>query len=569
MRLFSSIEAAVRYLISNLSVDLGEETKTPAALLAAALGGSPEDYREVVLERRSLDARHKGAIRFLMTLSAETELNLGSVAAPAGVKVELAAVPVDWSVASVRQQPRVVVVGTGPAGTFCALRLLDYGIAPIVLERGPSMEERVRQVNRLWEEGVLDPTANAQFGEGGAGTFSDGKLTTRIGHPAIRYVLETFVRFGADPRVLYLAKPHVGTDVIRRCAVLMRRSAESRGAEYRFKARLVDLRVQDGAVCGVVLESGEEIPCDAVVLAPGHSARDTFEMLHRHGIAMRQKAFAMGVRIEHPQDFINQVQYGSRMAHPSLPAADYKLVCNLGSDRAAYSFCMCPGGEVIQCASESGGVVVNGMSNAKRDSGFANAGLVAKVNPADFTFSAAGSRPRSGPLGRPIAHRPNQSRISSGPRPPASCRARASGPMRSRRISASACQGLCRTSSWQACRSSSRRCAALPAGKPSSWASKAAPAAPSSCSVPRMARAPAILASIPVERERVSPEASPVPPWTVSGWRSGSPGKREHQSSCPSSAGSSPRTAVRSNLPLDVTETSQRGFILVSRIILT
>ena len=374
----------MRYLISNLSVDLGQESKALALLLAAALGGSPDEFRETVLERRSLDARHKGSIRFLMTLSVETDLDLSAIPFPPGVSVGPAPAPVAWSVASVHRKPRVVVVGTGPAGTFCALRLLDYGITPILLERGPSLAERIHQVNRLWREGVLDPTANAQFGEGGAGTFSDGKLTTRIGHPAIRYVLETFVRMGADPSVLYLAKPHVGTDVIRRCTLLMRRSAEGRGAEYRFKARLVDLRVQDGAVCAAVLESGEELPCDAVVLALGHSARDTFEMLHRHGVAMRQKAFAMGVRIEHPQEFINRAQYGPLSAHPSLPVADYKLVCNLGLHRAAYSFCMCPGGEVIQCASEEGGVVVNGMSNAKRDSGFANSGLVAKVNTADF-----------------------------------------------------------------------------------------------------------------------------------------------------------------------------------------
>lgn len=384
MRLFSSAEAAVRYLISNLPVDLGQESKALSLLLAAALGGSPDAYRRAVFERRSLDARHKGSIRFLMTLGVETDLNLAAVSLPSGVKVEPAPAPVSWSVACVNRKPRVVVVGTGPAGTFCTLRLLDYGITPIILERGPSMEERIRQVNRLWSEGVLDPCANAQFGEGGAGTFSDGKLTTRIGHPAIRYVLEAFVRFGADSRVLYLAKPHVGTDVIRKCAVLMRKEAEGRGAEYRFRTRLADLRAKGGTVRAAVLDSGEEIPCDAVVLAPGHSARDTFEMLHRHGVAMRQKAFAMGVRIEHPQELINRAQYGPFATHPSLPVADYKLVCNLGLHRAAYSFCMCPGGEVIQCASEEGGVVVNGMSEAKRDSGFANSGLVAKVNIADF-----------------------------------------------------------------------------------------------------------------------------------------------------------------------------------------
>ncbi len=374
----------MRHLISNLPVDLGQESAPLGQILRGALGGRPEDYLEPVLERRSLDARHKGAIRFLVTLSFGTARSLDGITLPAGAKLEPAPATVGWSVASVAHKPRVVVVGTGPAGTFCALRLLDYGIEPVVLERGPAMDERVRAVERLWREGVLDPTANAQFGEGGAGTFSDGKLTTRIGHPAIRYVLETFVRHGADPRVLYLAKPHVGTDVIRKCAVLMRQEAIRRGAEYRFRSPLVDLRVQEGRVVAAVLERGEELPCDALVLAPGHSARDTFEMLHRHGVTMRQKAFAMGVRIEHPQVLIDRAQYGTQAGHPSLPVADYKLVHNLGPHRAAYSFCMCPGGEVIQCASEEGGLVVNGMSNARRDSGFANSGLVAKVNTEDF-----------------------------------------------------------------------------------------------------------------------------------------------------------------------------------------
>jgi hypothetical protein len=304
---------------------------------------------------------------------------------PGGLKLELAPLAVPYAVSPPRRRPRVVVVGSGPAGTFCALRLLDYGLEPVVLERGPAMGERVKAISGLWKDGVLDPEANAQFGEGGAGTFSDGKLTTRIGHPATRYVLETFVRFGANPRILYLAKPHVGTDVIRRCAVLIRKEAEARGAEYRFKSQLVDVRFDaQGRVRAVVLGSGEEIACEALVLAPGHSARDTFEMLHRHGVAMRQKPFAMGVRVEHPQDLIDRSQYGPSAGNPALPAADYKLVCNFGLNRAAYSFCMCPGGEVTQCSSEPGCVVVNGMSNEKRDSGFANSGLVAKVNTSDF-----------------------------------------------------------------------------------------------------------------------------------------------------------------------------------------
>ncbi|WP_257309856.1 NAD(P)/FAD-dependent oxidoreductase [Geothrix fuzhouensis] len=375
----------MRYLLSNLPLNLGEEALDLAKPLAHALGGGPKDYRAVTLERRSLDARHKGAIRFLTALSFETDRRLELGQLPGGLKLDPATELAPYAVVPPPRRPRVVVVGSGPAGTFCALRLLDYGIEPIVLERGPAMGERVKAIAGLWKDAVLDPEANAQFGEGGAGTFSDGKLTTRIGHPATRYVLETFVRFGANARVLYLAKPHVGTDVIRRCAVLIRKEAEARGAQYRFRARLEDVRFDDrGCVRAAVLADGEEIPCEALVLAPGHSARDTFEMLHGHGVAMRQKPFAMGVRVEHPQDLIDRSQYGPSAGHPSLPAADYKLVCNFGLNRAAYSFCMCPGGEVIQCSSEPGGVVVNGMSNEKRDSGFANSGLVAKVNTADF-----------------------------------------------------------------------------------------------------------------------------------------------------------------------------------------
>ena len=375
----------MRYLLSNLPLNLGEEALDLAKPLARVLGGAAKDYHAVRLERRSLDARHKGAIRFLTALSFESgrPFELGPM--PGGLKLETAPPEAPYAVAQPPRKPRVVIVGSGPAGTFCALRLLDYGIEPIVLERGPAMGERVKAVTGLWQDAVLDPEANAQFGEGGAGTFSDGKLTTRIGHPATRYVLEAFVRFGANPRILYLSKPHVGTDVIRRCAVLIRKDAEARGAQYRFQSRLTDVRFDSsGRVCVAVLAGGEEIPCEALVLAPGHSARDTFEMLHGHGVAMRQKPFAMGVRVEHPQDLIDRSQYGPSAGHPSLPAADYKLVCNFGLNRAAYSFCMCPGGEVIQCSSEAGGVVVNGMSNEKRDSGFANSGLVAKVNTTDF-----------------------------------------------------------------------------------------------------------------------------------------------------------------------------------------
>ncbi len=374
----------MRFLLSNLSLPLGDEKRPIDQLLSEALGGGPEDYRDAVLLRQSLDARHKCNIRFLVTLGFETARNLEGLPLPTGARLDPAPPEVLFSVDPAPKRPRVVVVGTGPAGTFCALRLLDYGITPILLERGAEMPERVRAANRLWTDGILDETSNAQFGEGGAGTFSDGKLTTRIGHPAIAYVIDTFVNHGASPKVRYLAKPHVGTDVIRGCMVRLRKAMIARGAEYRFKQKLVDFKVVDGRITAAILDSGEELPCDALVLATGHSARDTMEMLHRQGVAMRPKAFAMGLRIEHSQELIDRTQYGPSRGHESLPPADYKLVHNFDVARSAYSFCMCPGGHVIQCSSEAGGIVVNGMSNAKRDSGYANSGLVAKVNPVDF-----------------------------------------------------------------------------------------------------------------------------------------------------------------------------------------
>jgi len=374
----------MRYLLSNLPLPIGREASSLTGVLADALGLPESNFSRARLERRSLDARHKGSIRFLISVSFDSSMEVPEGSVPLGLQLTLAPPALPFLVNPLSRKGKVVIVGSGPAGTFCALRCLDYGLQPIILERGPSMSDRVQGINALWKDAQLKPNANAQFGEGGAGTFSDGKLTTRIGHPATRYVIDTFVRFGAHPRISYLAKPHVGTDVIRKCSVLIRKDAEKRGAIYRWNAKLVDLEVTQGKVTGAIPENGEIISCDALVLAPGHSARDTFEMLHHRGVAMKQKPFAMGVRIEHPQDLIDKAQYGPNRGHPSLPPADYKLVCNLGLNRATYSFCMCPGGEVTQCTSEEGACVVNGMSNEARDSGFANSGLVAKVNTSDF-----------------------------------------------------------------------------------------------------------------------------------------------------------------------------------------
>jgi uncharacterized FAD-dependent dehydrogenase len=277
----------------------------------------------------------------------------------------------------------------GPAGLFASLRLVERGVKPIILERGKAVEERIADVMSFWNHGLLDVESNVQFGEGGAGTFSDGKLTTRVRDPNAGYVLEKLVSFGAPPEIRFLAKPHVGTDRLRKVLVNLRRHLLTSGADIRFCTRLTDLVIQDGQVRGVLLSSGEEIPCDAVVLAPGNSARDTFDMLHRRGVALAAKPFAVGLRVEHPQELINRIQYGPQ-PNPHLPPADYALTYTAADGRAVYSFCMCPGGVVMAGSSEEGGVVTNGMSDYGRNAANANSALVVSVTPADF--------PGTGPL---------------------------------------------------------------------------------------------------------------------------------------------------------------------------
>jgi uncharacterized protein len=279
---------------------------------------------------------------------------------------------------------KIVVAGMGPAGLFAALRLTAYGIAPVLIERGKPVEERVRDVQAFWGKGVLDPESNVQFGEGGAGTFSDGKLTTRVRDANMDYILRELVRFGAPEDILYLAKPHIGTDRLRGVVANIRRHLEDQGVTIRFSTRLTDIISGGGRLSAVVLNDREEYSCDMLVLAPGHSARDTYRMLRERGIRIEPKPFAVGVRVEHPQELINRIQYGMP-SHPMLPPADYALAWNnTRTGRSAYSFCMCPGGEVVAGSSEEGGVVTNGMSIYSRSSPRANSALVVTVGSGDF-----------------------------------------------------------------------------------------------------------------------------------------------------------------------------------------
>lgn len=278
-----------------------------------------------------------------------------------------------------------VIIGMGPAGLFCGLMLARHGYRPILLERGEDVDTRRKKVDRFWETGTLDFRSNVQFGEGGAGTFSDGKLNTLVKDPAKRgqLVLETFCEFGADPAILYQSKPHIGTDVLEGIVKNMREEILRLGGEIRFACQVTDFEIRDGRVNAVITESGERILTKAVVLAIGHSARDTFAMLHSHGVPMSQKAFAVGLRVQHPQAMINLSQYGREDAG-KLGAASYKLTRQTGSGRGVYSFCMCPGGYVVNASSEPGHLAVNGMSYHDRSGSNANSALIVTVTPEDF-----------------------------------------------------------------------------------------------------------------------------------------------------------------------------------------
>jgi hypothetical protein len=339
--------------------------------------------------RRSLDARKKPQLVFVYTLRfsldvPSTELSRVLARVP-GLKEALPEVPVLWSKPAKTLKSRPVVIGSGPAGYFAALALARRGYAPLVLERGDSVEERSRKVQRFWSTGKLDTESNVQFGEGGAGTFSDGKLTTRIQDRRITDVLETFVKHGAPSEILYLAKPHIGTDILKKVVKGIRGEIESLGGEIRFRAKVTGLTLSSGRLQKVIVNGQEEISAETVILAIGHSARDVYAFLYDLDIALEKKAFAVGLRVEHPQSLINQSQYGVE-EHPHVGPADYQLTYqDVKTGRGAYAFCMCPGGKVVAAASEEGGVVTNGMSEYQRDTNLANSAIVVTVGAGDFS----------------------------------------------------------------------------------------------------------------------------------------------------------------------------------------
>lgn len=280
---------------------------------------------------------------------------------------------------------RPVIVGTGPAGLFCGYLLAKHGYRPLILERGGCVEERQRDVEKFWQDGVLNPSSNVQFGEGGAGTFSDGKLNTLVKdkYGRNREVLRIFVENGAPDEILYEAKPHIGTDILCKVVRSMREQINAWGGEIRFHAQVTELCTDQNRVTGVIVNSGENIACEAVIFAIGHSARDTFEMLYEKQVPMEAKSFAVGLRMEHPRRLIDRMQYGVE-EHPLLPAASYKVTAQTSTGRGVYSFCMCPGGYVVNASSESGKLAVNGMSYSGRDGDNSNSAMIVTVTPQDY-----------------------------------------------------------------------------------------------------------------------------------------------------------------------------------------
>jgi uncharacterized protein len=373
--------------LTEIRLPLDHAAEALSAAILKRLNIAAPELISYTIFRRGYDARKRNAIVLVYTVDAEVK----NESALLGKHMAHVTRAPDMNYRFVAHAPhglseRPVVIGTGPCGIFAGLLLAQMGFRPIILERGKEVRERTKDTWGLWRKGKLDPESNVQFGEGGAGTFSDGKLHSQIKDPKFygRKVLSEFVKAGAPEEIMYVSKPHIGTFRLVGMVEEMRRNMETLGAEIRFQSRVTDIEIADGQVCGVVLANGERIVTEHVVLAVGHSARDTFEMLHRRGVYMEAKPFSIGFRIEHPQSVIDHARFGPNAGNPLLGAADYKLVHHASNGRSVYSFCMCPGGTVVAATSEEGCVVTNGMSQYSRNERNANSGIVVGITPADF-----------------------------------------------------------------------------------------------------------------------------------------------------------------------------------------
>ncbi len=358
--------------------------------IAKTLRLQKSEIKSFSIVRRSIDARKKDNIQYIYIVDAEVK-NEKQVLKKCASK-DIFAAPDQRYVIPTRGENilknRPVIIGAGPAGLFSAYLLAKEGYAPLVIERGECVENRSKIVEEFWNGGTLNLNTNVQFGEGGAGTFSDGKLNTMVKDPynRIRTVLETFVEFGASEEILYVNKPHIGTDVLKTVVVNMRKAIIDMGGEFRFNTTVTDFVIENNTIRAVNLNNGEQIDAETVILAIGHSARDTFKKLKELNVDISPKPFAVGVRVEHPQELINKSQYGDKFMH-RLPAADYKLTAQTSNGRGVYSFCMCPGGYVVNASSEEGMLAVNGMSYNARAGLNANSAIIVTVRPEDFGSS--------------------------------------------------------------------------------------------------------------------------------------------------------------------------------------
>jgi len=375
--------------ITELKLPLDHPESAIKTAILNRLGIGEDELIRYAIFRQGHDARKRDAISLVYTLDVETK-NEQVILTRLKNDPHISLTP-DTTYHFVTQAPvnlteRPVVIGTGPCGLFAGLILAQMGFRPIILERGKEVRERTKDTFGLWRKGVFNPESNVQFGEGGAGTFSDGKLYTQIKDPHHygRKVLTEFVKAGAPAEILRVSKPHIGTFKLVSMVEQIRATIESLGGEIRFQSRVDAIEIENGQVQGVILADGEIIPSNHVVLAVGHSARDTFKMLYERGVYIEAKPFSIGFRIEHPQSLIDKCRFGKNAGHPLLGAADYKLVHHCRNGRSVYSFCMCPGGTVVAATSEAGHVVTNGMSQYSRNERNANSGIVVGVTPDDY-----------------------------------------------------------------------------------------------------------------------------------------------------------------------------------------
>ncbi len=377
----------MRFRVREIKLPLEHDQNQLLAAVARRLGVSSNKIKILNLVKKAVDARRK-TVCFTYTVDVDLDDNL-KLTEKVLKSVSLVKTPPqaasDISTGTKKLKYSPLIVGAGPAGLFCALYLAQNGYQPIVFEQGQDIDRRVKSVKQFWQKGRLNPYANAQFGEGGAGAFSDGKLTARSADERIPYILQTFVKYGASEEILYLKKPHLGTDVIRDVVKKIRQEIIALGGEFYFDARLTDININRSKLKSIIINNEIELPCSLLVLAVGNSAREVYRLLYRKNVNLQAKAFAVGVRIEHHQELIDRIQYGSYAGHPKLGAADYHLTYqDAPSGRSFYTFCMCPGGYVIAAASGPGQVVTNGMSYLARNTGIANCALVVTVNPADW-----------------------------------------------------------------------------------------------------------------------------------------------------------------------------------------